>query len=492
MELKKILAGLEGLKVKGSLDIEINNVRNNSNDVSTNDMFVAVKGFDSDGHEHIEEAINNGAKVILAQEDTINKNVIKEIKDDVTLVLAKDTRYALAICACNFYQNPSKKFKLIGVTGTKGKTTTTYMIRDILEKKGIKVGLIGTVASYVCDRKIANNENTTPESLKLQEIFSKMLEEKCEVVVMEVSSQSLKLERVAGCDFDIGIFTNLSEDHISSKEHPDMEDYFNSKVKLFKMCKKGFINADDVYATRIPKLAPECQISTYGIDNHCDLLAKDITVTNQYVDFKVKIGDKNERVKVSIPGRFSVYNSLAAIAVALEFGATADNIKDALLDIRVPGRSELVDNKLGLTIMIDYAHTPTSLEKILSSVKIYTKGRVISVFGCGGDRDKNKRPMMGEVSGRVADYTIITSDNPRTEAPEQIVKDVEEGIKKTNGKYECIVDRVEAIRKAIKMANKRDIIVLAGKGHEQYQEINKKRYPFDEVEIVNRIIDEIS
>ena len=492
MELKKILAGLEGLKVKGSLDIEINNVRNNSNDVSTNDMFVAVKGFDSDGHEHIEEAINNGAKVILAQEDTINKNVIKEIKDDVTLVLAKDTRYALAICACNFYQNPSKKFKLIGVTGTKGKTTTTYMIRDILEKKGIKVGLIGTVASYVGDRKIANNENTTPESLKLQEIFSKMLEEKCEVVVMEVSSQSLKLERVAGCDFDIGIFTNLSEDHISAKEHPDMEDYFNSKVKLFKMCKKGFINADDVYATRIPKLAPECQISTYGIDNHCDLLAKDITVTNQYVDFKVKIGDKNERVKVSIPGRFSVYNSLAAIAVALEFGATADNIKDALLDIRVPGRSELVDNKLGLTIMIDYAHTPTSLEKILSSVKIYTKGRVISVFGCGGDRDKNKRPMMGEVSGRVADYTIITSDNPRTEDPEQIVKDVEEGIKKTNGKYECIVDRVEAIRKAIKMANKRDIIVLAGKGHEQYQEINKKRYPFDEVEIVNKIIDEIS
>ena len=492
MELKKILAGLEGLKVKGSLDIEINNVRNNSNDVSTNDMFVAVKGFDSDGHEHIEEAINNGAKVILAQEDTINKNVIKEIKDDVTLVLAKDTRYALAICACNFYQNPSKKFKLIGVTGTKGKTTTTYMIRDILEKKGKKVGLIGTVASYVGDRKIANNENTTPESLKLQEIFSKMLEEKCEVVVMEVSSQSLKLERVAGCDFDIVLFTNLSEDHISAKEHPDMEDYFNSKVKLFKMCKKGFINADDVYATRIPKLAPECQISTYGIDNHCDLLAKDITVTNQYVDFKVKIGDKNERVKVSIPGRFSVYNSLAAIAVALEFGATADNIKDALLDIRVPGRSELVDNKLGLTIMIDYAHTPTSLEKILSSVKIYTKGRVISVFGCGGDRDKNKRPMMGEVSGRVADYTIITSDNPRTEDPEQIVKDVEEGIKKTNGKYECIVDRVEAIRKAIKMANKRDIIVLAGKGHEQYQEINKKRYPFDEVEIVNKIIDEIS
>ena len=489
MELKSILTGLEGLKVKGNLDIDIKEIKSNSKDVKENDMFVAIKGFDVNGHEHIDEAIKNGAKAILAQEDEFDKINIKDIPDDIVLVLAKNTRYALAITSCNFYKNPSKKMKLIGVTGTKGKTTTTYMIRDILEKKGIKVGLIGTVASYVGDKKIANNENTTPESLKLQEIFSKMLEEKCEVVVMEVSSQSLKLDRVAGCDFDIGVFTNLAEDHISSKEHQDMEDYFSSKVKLFKMCKKGFINADDVYAITIPKLVPECNYITYGIDNYCDILAKDITVTNQYVDFRVKIGDKNERIKVSIPGRFSVYNSLAAIAVSMQFGCSSDNIKEALENIRVPGRSELVDNKLGLTIMIDYAHTPESLEKILSSVKIYTKGRVISVFGCGGDRDKNKRPMMGEVSGRVADYTIITSDNPRTEDPETIVKEVEEGIKKTNGKYECIVDRVEAIKKAIKMANKKDIIVLAGKGHEQYQEINKKRYPFDENLIVNTIID---
>ena len=405
MELKSILSGLEGLKVRGNLDVNVKEIKNNSKAVEKNDMFVAIKGFDDDGHNHIVEAIKNGAKVILAQEDEIDKNIIKEIPEDIVLVLSKDTRYALAIVACNFYKNPSKKMKLIGVTGTKGKTTTTYMIRDILEKHGIKVGLIGTVASYVGDKKIADNENTTPESLKLQEIFSKMLEEKCEAVVMEVSSQSLKLERVAGCDFDIGVFTNFAEDHISTKEHPNMEDYFNSKVKLFKMCKKGFINADDVYSIMIPKLVPECQFSTYGIDNHCDLLAKDITVTNQYADFKVKIGDKNERVKVSIPGRFSVYNSLAAIAVAMQFGCNSEEIKGALENIRVPGRSELVDNKLGLTIMIDYAHTPESLEKILSAVKIYTKGRVISVFGCGGDRDKIKRPMMGEVSGRVADYT---------------------------------------------------------------------------------------
>ena len=491
MEFKKILAGLEGLKVKGDLDIEVNNITNNSKNVKEKDLFVAIKGFDDDGHEHIKEAIEKGAIAILAQEDQIDKNIVKEIPDNITLVLSPNTRYALAISACNFYQNPSKKMKLIGVTGTKGKTTTTYMIRDILEKQGIKVGLIGTVASYVGDKKIANNENTTPESLKLQEIFSKMLEEKCEVVVMEVSSQSLKLDRVAGCEFDIGIFTNFAEDHISAKEHESMEDYFNSKVKLFKMCKKGFVNADDVYASMVPKLVPECSFTTYGIDNYCNLLAKDITVTNQYVDFKVKITDRNERVKVSIPGRFSVYNSLAAIAVAMQFGCSSENIKEALVNIRVPGRSELVDNKLGLTIMIDYAHTPESLEKILSSVKIYTKGRVISVFGCGGDRDKNKRPMMGEVSGRVADYTIITSDNPRTEEPQEIVNDIEEGIKKTKGKYETIVDRKEAIKKAITMANKKDIIVLAGKGHEQYQEINKVRYPFDENVIVNEIIDEM-
>ncbi len=490
MELKKILAGIENLKVKGTLDREIANLTNHSNMVKENDMFVAIKGFQTNGHEHIEEAIKNGAKVILAQEGEITKEIVQKIPADVTILLAPDTRYALAIASCNYYDNPSKKLKMIGVTGTKGKTTTTYMIRDILEKQGMKVGLIGTVAAYIGDKKIETSDNTTPESLKLQEILAKMLKEKCEVVVMEVSSQSLKLSRVAGCKFDIVIFTNLAEDHISEKEHPDMEDYFQSKVKLFKMCKTGFINADDIHAITIPKLVPECDITTYGIDNTCNLLAKDITVTNQYVDFKVKLGDKNERIKVSIPGRFSVYNALAAISVALKLGCSSENIKEALIDIRVPGRSELVNNKMGLTIMIDYAHTPESLEKILNAVKIYTKGRVISVFGCGGDRDKFKRPMMGEASGRVADYTIITSDNPRTEEPEKIIEEIEKGIKKTKGKYECIVNRVDAIKKAIKMANTKDIIVLAGKGHEQYQEINGKRYPFDENLIVNEIIEE--
>lgn len=488
MELKKILAGLEGLKVKGSLDLDINNLDSDSRNINDGDMFVAIKGFDVDGHEYIKEAIGNGAKVILAQID-IDRKIIKEIPDDVTIILSENTRHALAICACNFYGNPSKKVKLIGITGTKGKTTTSFMTKAILEKEGKKVGLIGTIACYIGSKKLEDNDRTTPESLKLQKIFKQMVDEGCEVIVMEVSSQSLKLHRVDGCVFDIAVFTNFSEDHISEKEHPDIEDYFNSKLKLFHMCKTGYVNADDLHTAKIPKMLPDNDISTYGIDNYCNLLAKDITITNSYVDFKVKLGQKNERVKTFIPGRFSVYNSLAAICVGLKLGCSAENIKEALLGVRVPGRSELVDNKKDLTIMIDYAHSPESLENILNAVKSYTRGRVISVFGCGGDRDPGKRPIMGEISGRIADYTIITSDNPRTEDPEKIVNQIEEGIKKTNGKYECIVDRIEAIKSAIEMANKNDIVVLAGKGHETYQIIGHKKYPFDEKEIIKEIID---
>ena len=486
MELKKILVGLEGLKAKGNLDLDITGLESNSKNIKEGYMFIAIKGYSVDGHDYINNAIEAGAKVVMVQEGCDLKKI--KLPADVTIIMAKDTREALAICSCNFYGNPSRKFKLIGVTGTKGKTTTTYMIRDILEKQGIKVGLIGTVASYIGDKKIADNENTTPESLKLQEILYKMEKEKCEVAVMEVSSQSLKLSRVAGCEFDMAVFTNLAEDHISSKEHPDMEDYFNSKLKLFKMCNTGIVNADDLHGAKIPRLFPESNITTYGIDNYANVLAKDITITNSYVDFKVKITDRNERVKTGIPGRFSVYNSLAAICVAQKFGVSPENVKEALENVRVPGRSELVDNKLEIPIMIDYAHSPESLQSILQAVKSYTRGRVISVFGCGGDRDTSKRAIMGEISGKIADYTFITSDNPRTEDPQKIVEQIEDGMKKTKGKYTVIVDRVEAIKEAIKMANKRDIIVLAGKGHEPYQEINGVKHPFDERIIVNQII----
>ena len=489
MNLKQMLIGLEGLKVKGDLEIDINGLTSNSKEVKQGYLFVAIKGFTVDGHSYIEDAIKSGATAVMIEEGCDLKSL--KIPAEVTVIMAKNTREALAISSSNFYGNPSSKFKLIGVTGTKGKTTTTFMIKEILEKSGKKVGLIGTIAIYINGKKIKESDRTTPESLELQQIFAKMVEEGVEVVVMEVSSQSLKLHRVDGCEFDMVLFTNFSEDHISANEHPDMQDYFKSKLKLFEMCKTGIVNTDDLYGAKIPRLFPDNNITTYGIDNFANLLAKDITITNSYVDFKVKITDRNERVKTCIPGRFSVYNSLAAICVAQKFGVSSEVVKEALLSVRVPGRSELVDNKLEIPIMIDYAHSPESLQSILQAVKSYTRGRVISVFGCGGDRDSGKRPVMGEISGRIADYTIITSDNPRTEEPKKIIDQIEEGIKKTKGKYSVIVDRTDAIKYAIKMANKRDIIVLAGKGHETYQEINGEKHPYDERIIIKEIIEKI-
>ena len=489
MELKQLLIGLEGLKARGNLDIDIKNIACNSSKVEKGDLFVAIKGFENDGHDFINEAIKNGAVAILIEEGCDLKSF--KVQKDTVVIMAKDTRKALAIVSCNYYNNPSKKFKLIGITGTKGKTTTSYMIKEILEKAGKKVGLIGTLETVINGKKIKENDRTTPESLELQQIFSKMVEEKVEVVVMEVSSQSLKLNRVAGCDFDIVVFTNFSEDHISKIEHPSMEDYLQSKLKLFEMCNVGIVNGDDVQGSKIPKLFPKSNITTYGIDNFANVMARDVTVTNTYADFKVKLTDRNERVKVGIPGRFSVYNSLAAICVAKKFDISPEIIKEVLEQIRVPGRSEMVDNKAEIPIMIDYAHTKESLENILKTVKIYTRGKVICVFGCGGNRDNTKRPLMGETSGRIADFTIITTDNARSEKPEDIAKEIEKGIKKTKGKYKVILDRKEAIKEAIKMANKIDIVVIAGKGHEMYQEINGKNTPFDERKIVREIIDEI-
>ena len=478
MKLNEILNGISDLKAKGDVNIDIKDIAYDSRKVTDGSLFVAVKGFDADGHDYIQEAIEKGAIAILFEDVNKLRNV--NLPENVTFVVTKDTRYALAISACNFYGNPSRKFKLIGITGTKGKTTTTYMIKTLLEAQGKKVGLIGTIENYIGEDSLGESDRTTPESLDLQRMIAKF-------VVMEVSSQALKLQRVAGCNFDIGVFTNFSKEHISEKEHSDMEDYFNSKMKLFELCQLGFVNIDDFRGARVKKEA-KCQIKTYGIDNGCDLLAKDITITNIGVDFKAKIGERNERVKVDIPGRFSVYNSLAAISVAMYYGCSPEIIKTALEDIKIPGRSELVPNKKELNIMIDYAHSPESLQNILQAVKTYTKGRVIVVFGCGGDRDTGKRPLMGEIAGRIADYSIVTSDNPRTEDPEKIIDDIEVGISKTKGKYEIIVDRKKAIERAINMANKNDIIILAGKGHEPYQEINKVKYPFDERVIVKEII----
>lgn len=489
MELRKILIGIEGLKAKGSLDLDISSIECDYREVKEGSLFVAIKGFEVDGHTFINKAIENGAVAIIFEEGADYKLFAKA--KGVTLIMAPNTRFALSLCSCNFYDNPSKKMKVIGITGTKGKTTTSFMIKSILEKQGKKVGLIGTIAIYVGDKLVKNSDRTTPESNKLQQILAKMYEVGIEVVVMEVSSQSLKLDRVAGIEFYAGIFTNLSEDHISKIEHENMKDYFESKMKLFDSCKYAFVNADSIYTAKILDNIKIPEVQTYGIDNYCNLLAKDITVTNVSADFKVKVKDRNERIKVSIPGRFSVYNALAAISVSRLFGVDTEKIKEALENIKVAGRSELVENKEELKLMIDYAHTPDSLKSILETAKTYTIGRVISVFGCGGDRDKIKRPQMGEISGKIADYTIITSDNPRSEEPEKIIQEIESGIKKTKGKYECITDRKEAMKKAIKMVNKKDIVIFAGKGHETYQEIGKEKYPFDERIVIKEILEEL-
>jgi len=486
MKVSESLDKIQYTLLTGNPEAEVDEVAYDSRKAAKDAVLVCIKGTKTDSHDFIPQVIAAGTRVLVVERGL--DELPGPLPEDLTVFRVENGRQALAYLSASRFGYPARKMVCIGVTGTKGKTTTTYMIKEILEKQGKKVGLIGTIATYIAGKKLEDSDRTTPESLKLQQLFRQMADAGCEAVVMEVSSQSLKLNRVAGCDFDIGVFTNFSEDHISPKEHPDMEDYFQSKLKLFSMCKQGFANADDLHASRVPKLVTNCPVQTYGIDNYCDLLAKDITITNSYVDFKVKLGDKNERVKTCIPGRFSVYNSLAAISVAKCLGCDAETIKEALVEVRVPGRSELVNNKKELTIMIDYAHSPESLENILNAVKSYTRGRVISVFGCGGDRDPGKRPIMGEISGRIADYSIITSDNPRTEDPTKIVNQIEEGIKKTKGKYTCIVDRIEAIKHAIEIANKKDIIVLAGKGHEPYQEINKEKFPFDERIIVNQII----
>ena len=349
MKLNELLKGIENFKVKGDLELEIKNIESNSKKISEGSLFVAIKGFDFDGHEFVSEAIEKGAVAVLLDLTANLKNVT--IPKGITVIIAEDTRLCLAKMACNFYGNPSTKFKLIGVTGTKGKTTTTYMIKSILEKAGHKVGLIGTIANYIGEDSLGDSSRTTPESLELQRLFYKMAAAKVDYVVMEVSSQSLKLNRVVGCNFDYALFTNLYKDHISLKEHTDMNDYFESKLKLFSMASKGFVNADDFKCNKIISKSKNCSIKTYSIDNSADLIAKDITITNVSVDFKTKINGKNERIKVNIPGRYSVYNALAAISVATSIGVKEEHIKEALEEITVPGRNELVPNKQELAVI---------------------------------------------------------------------------------------------------------------------------------------------
>lgn len=490
MKLKDIIKNVENVQVNGNTEIEITNITSDSRNIKPNGLFFAIKGFVLDGTKFIKSAIENGACAIVVDNTTDIKEL--NIPANIPIVIVDDIRYALAIFSCNLYDNPSSKLKVIGVTGTKGKTTSTYMIKSILEKAGYKVGLIGSIAIYIGDKKIEDCDRTSSESFKLFETLDLMVKENVDIAIVEVSSQAMKLNRVTGCKFDSVLFTNLSEDHISPKEHANMEEYFNAKLSLAKLAPVVVTNIDNEYTKQLPDLLPDKKIVTFSLENEsADIYAKDLVPSNSFVDFTLVMNEEDSNIHLSIPGEYMVYNALGAIGIASLFGANVENFKEGLSNFKVFGRSEMVPNKLGLTIMIDYAHTPASLESILKTVKPYTKGKVICTWGVGGDRDKAKRPIMGEISGTLADYTILTCDQARTEDPRDIIADIEVGMKKVGGKYTVIVNRTEAIRHAISIATKDDIIVLPGLGSDLYIEYMGVKYPYNERTVIADIIDEM-
>ena len=485
MLLQYLLEDLEYEEVIGKTDINIGKIEYDSKKIEKDDIFVAIKGNREDGNDYIKEAIENGAKAIVIEKDTV---LLEYDITEMTIVKVESARIALSQLASRYYDYPAKKLKLIGITGTKGKTTTAYMIRDILLASGKKTGMIGTIYNTYGNVKIESTR-TSPESLDLQKLLKDMVDAEMEYVVMEVSSHALALDRVYGIHFIIGVFTNLSEEHLDF--HENMENYLNAKAKLFSMCDFAVINGDDIYAPKLLKMV-KCKVATYGLDNSVNLTASDIRINASYVEFKMFVNKMLETITVKIPGRFTIYNALAAIATTSFLNAQMDAINLALANLKVPGRSEIVDLNKTFTVMVDYAHNPSSLEAILSSTKKYAKGRIICVFGCGGNRDKEKRPMMGEIAGRLADFTVITTDNPRNEDAKKIMAQIESGVKSTRGLYKIIENRKEAIAFAMRIAWKNDIVIIAGKGHETYQELrNGKKINFDERKVVKEIAEKM-
>ena len=483
MLLQYLIENLTDKVITGDTNIDINKIEYNSQKIEQNDIFVAIKGYKEDGNDYIKEAVEKGA-VCIVTEDELNANELPNI----TIVRVQNSRIALSLIASKYYDFPARKLKLIGITGTKGKTTTAYMIRDILNASGKKTGMIGTIYNTYGNVCIEASR-TSPESLDLQKLLKDMVDAQMEYVVMEVSSHSLVLDRVYGLHFAIGIFTNLSQEHLDF--HGTMDNYLLAKSKLFEMCDFALVNGDDIHTPRLKKMI-KCKTATFGLDNAVNITASDVRINNNNVEFKMYVNKMLETIVINIPGRFTVYNALAAIGTCSLLGAQMDAILLSLSNIKVPGRSEIIDVQKTFTVMVDYAHNPSSLEAILSSIKKYVKGRIICVFGCGGNRDKEKRPMMGEISGRLADFTVITTDNPRNEDPSIIMKEIEDGVKKTKGLYKIIENRKDAIAFAMRIAWKNDLVLIAGKGHETYQELkNGKRIDFDERKVVKDIADKM-
>ena len=485
MKLTQMLERLEYEVAQGSADIEVTELVNDSRKAGPGCVFVCINGAVSDGHSYVEDVTAKGAAAVIVERPV-------EATEGVTVIHVDDTRYALALMSAAYFGYPAEKLKVIGITGTKGKTTTTYMVKSILEGVGRKVGLIGTIEALIGDKSIPAN-NTTPESFTIHQYFAEMVKEGCDSVVMEVSSQGLMLHRTAGIEFEIGIFTNLGEDHIGPNEHKDFEDYKRCKGILFTQCRLGIANVDDQWYEDVFQNAT-CKVETFGFSEKADLRATNVQHVSRpgYLGVNYHVsGLMDFDVEIDIPGEFSVYNSLTAIAVCRHFDVPEENIKKALKVAKVKGRIEMVKVSDDFAFMIDYAHNAMSLESLLCTLRDYHPKRIVTIFGCGGNRSRTRRFEMGEVAGNLSDFTIITSDNPRFEEPQDIINDIITGIKKTDGKYVDICDRKEAIRYAIEHGKEGDIIVLAGKGHETYQEIRGVKYDMDDRVLIKEVLEEL-
>ncbi len=473
LKLTELIKGVSVIKIHNEQNCDITGVQYNSLKIQKGNLFVAITGFATDGHKYVASAVKNGAVAVVAEKYTPDVNCVQ--------IIVPNSRIAEAQISANYFGNPSKKFKLIGITGTNGKTTCTYLIKKILEHSGYKVGLIGTNQNMIGNQCFETGR-TTPDSFELWQLFDKMAQQNVDYVVMEVSSHALELFRVYGCNFCVGAFTNLTQDHLDF--HITMDNYAKAKQKLFDMSEVAVINTDDKYGAQMAQNC-NCPVVSYGAKNDCELLAEQI----KYSDSGVTFNAGGQQYVLGIPGEFSVYNALCAIGVCSQCGISAKDIADALKSADgVKGRAEVVNTNTDYTVMIDYAHTPDGIQNILNAVRGFAKGRVIILFGCGGDRDSTKRPIMGKVAGELADFCIVTSDNPRSEDPMCIINMIEPAVKQTGTAYVVIPDRREAIKYALQNAKSGDVIVLAGKGHETYQVLKDGTIHFDEREIIQELL----
>lgn len=474
MKLKEIVKNLEILNATADMEMEIRGISYDSRQTKPGDLFVAVRGFESDGHRFIPKAVENGALAVLCEETP---------EDGTPYVRICDCRMGLALASREFFGNPASEMTMIGITGTSGKTTSSYLMKHLLESKlDAKVGLIGTNGNMIGD-ELLHTEHTTPESYELHKLFRSMADAGCTHVVMEVSSHSLTLERVAGIRYDVGLYTNLSQDHLDF--HGTMEEYAAAKKKLFRQCKTACVNLDDKWADFMMDGA-ECPVSTFSIDrNDADLTAKDVRLSANGVRFAAVNNSGLALTRLAIPGMFSVHNALGVMSVGLALGINLCDCADAMASAKgVKGRLEIVPTDRDYSIIIDYSHKPDALENVLKTLRSVTKGRLIALFGCGGDRDRAKRPIMGAIAADNADLVVVTSDNPRTEDPDAIIREIVEGMKGKRTQTKVICDRVEAIHWAIDNAGAGDVILLAGKGHEDYQVVGHEKHHMDEREIV--------